>query len=106
MVLYRGEMTAEDWQRILSPSRLIRTEISTLIGLLVKQSIDYSVPTPLVLRDYVLKTEALLKELHHRMGAVMMSSLKLGVHNDAALAPPSQGEMMREPIFYGGESAY
>ena len=44
MIHYSGEMKADDMQHLFSSSRLIRTETSTLIGLMLKSEIDYAVP--------------------------------------------------------------
>ena len=46
MIRYSGEMKAEDMQHLFSKSRLIRTETSTLIGLMLKNPIDYTLPSP------------------------------------------------------------
>lgn len=94
MVGYEGEMTAEDMQHLFSMDRLVRTEISTLIGLLIKGKINYSLPTPVVMQNYLEKTEALLQEMHNSMSAKLAEN------------PLTSGAALREPIFYGGESAY
>lgn len=39
MIHYSGEMKAEDMQHLFTKSRLIRTETSTLIGLMLKSPI-------------------------------------------------------------------
>jgi hypothetical protein len=36
MIFYCGEMKPEDTRHLFSPTRLIRTELSTLLGLMVK----------------------------------------------------------------------
>ena len=46
IILYAGQMTEADMREMFSPSRLIRTEINTLIGLMVKADIDWALPTP------------------------------------------------------------
>jgi hypothetical protein len=69
MIRYSGEMKAEDMQHLFAKSRLIRTETSTLIGLMLRQEIDYTLPTPPVLEKYVQTTEALLEEIHRAMSA-------------------------------------
>lgn len=69
MIRYSGEMKAEDMQHLFSKSRLIRTETSTLIGLMLKNLIDYTLPPPAVLEKYIETTEALLEEIHQAMSA-------------------------------------
>jgi hypothetical protein len=63
VVPYVGEMKPEDMQHLFSYTRLIRTEQSILKGLLIKQEIDYTLPSPKVLQEYLAKTESLLEEL-------------------------------------------
>lgn len=102
---YQNEMTADDMRHLFSPNRLIRTEISTLIGLLIKQEIDYSLPHPAVMQEYVDKTGSLLEELHQSMKAIVIEEVKsenTGQENFKQFT----GQALREPIFYGGESAY
>lgn len=104
-ITYAKEMTPEDMAKSYAPGRLIRTEISTLIGLMVKGEIDYTVPKPTTLQRYLDKTKELLEELHWSMMAPMMASFKSSSAGPA-LRPFGQGAVLREPIFYGGESAY
>jgi hypothetical protein len=47
--------------------RLLRTEITTLIGLMVKAAIDFTPPRPDVLEQYVERSDRLLADLHHAM---------------------------------------
>jgi len=106
VVRYAREMTEEDLQRLFSPSRLIRTEITTLMGLMVKAEIDYALPAPEQFQQYVTKTEGLLEELHEGMSHAMFGELTKEVIADPSFRPFDSGQAMREPIFYGGESAY
>lgn len=106
MILYSGEMKAEDMQHLFSKSRLIRTETSTLIGLMLKSPIDYTLPPPLVLEKYIEATEALLEELHRAMSASFWQDIDPTKIGEAGFNPFTNGAALREPIFYGGESAY
>lgn len=106
MILYADEMKAEDMQHLFSKSRLIRTEISTLIGLMLKHDIDYGLPTPPILEKYINKTEALLEEIHHSMSAAFWGQFDPTKIADKDFNPFTSGAVLREPIFYGGESAY
>ena len=67
IVKYGEEMTAEDMQQLSSAGHLLRTEISTLIGLLIKQDIDYTLPAPGITPQYITRTDELLEELHRAM---------------------------------------
>jgi len=99
---YGDVLESDDYLKNHSPDRLIRTEISTLIGLMARAPIDLSLPTRDELETYLNRTEALLEELHY---AVAMPFAK--DRGDRPNSNPfSSADAMREPIFYGAESAY
>ena len=106
MIPYSGEMTSEDMQHLFSTTRLIRTETSTLIGLLLKCDIDYKQPSPDVMLGYISRTDSLLEEMHLSMSEPFFTSMTPGKIIDKHFPPFSIGAVLREPIFYGGESAY
>ncbi len=106
MIPYSGEMKAEDMQHLFSRSRLIRTETSTIIGLMLKHEIDYTLPAPKTLDSYVKTTESLLEEIHHSMSAAIWASFDPVKISDKDFNPFTSGAALREPILYGGESAY
>jgi hypothetical protein len=60
IVTYRDELTAKDLAPLYSMTRLVRTEISTLIGLMVRAPIDFTLPVPDVVQHYLNRTEELL----------------------------------------------
>ncbi|WP_390331548.1 nuclease-related domain-containing protein [Undibacterium arcticum] len=93
-------------QHLFSMTRLIRTEISTLIGLLLKNDINYCVPAADVMEQYLEKTEALLEEIHQSMLGPWRAALDPKKVTDKGSKPFTNGAALREPIFYGGESAY
>ncbi len=99
-------MQEADMQKLFSPSRLIRTEINTLIGLMVKAEIDWKVPSPQILQEYIDTSEKLLEELHHGMSSAVFTGLTKEALETGSFNPFMSGEALREPIFYGGESAY
>ena len=103
---YRREMRAEDMQHLYSRSRLIRTEMSTLIGLMVRSRPDCDAPPPANAAAVAARTEALLAELHDTMTRPWGDAFRAGIE---AGGPPEEwrtGDAMREPIFYGGEGAF
>ena len=102
-VPFDEEITAEDTSFMFSHSRLIRTETTTLIGLMMRAPIDFTLPQPQVVSEYIEETEKLLEELHKVIGSPMISLLRSG-QTDPTLF--SSGKLLREPIFYGAESAY
>lgn len=93
-----------DMRELLAPSRLIRTEINTLIGLMAKAEIDWTLPEPKALQTYIDTSQRLLEELHWSMSEPMVAGLKETITSGAD--PFARGNVLREPIFYGGESAY
>jgi len=93
-------------QHLFTKSRLIRTEISTLIGLLLKNDIDYNLPVPAVMQDYISRTESLLEEMHQSIFQPVRASLASQKIAEKDINPFTSGAMLREAIFYSGESAY
>lgn len=112
VVLQTGELTEEALAAARGPERTVRTEFSTLLGLLLKHSIDFAEPSPDDLRRLIDRTGELLEELHACLNQPMMAALKravMEVHSGAsreAANPFLQAEVLREPIFYGADSAY
>lgn len=106
IIRYSGEMKPEDMRQLFSRDRLIRTEISTLIGLMLKRDISYEIPAPDVMQTYIEKTEELLEELHWSMSSALFVRFdpKNVIGEDFDVF--ADGAALREPIFYGGESAY
>ena len=106
IVGFRDELKAEDMAKLFSESRLIRTEVTTLIGLMMGAPIDFNSPAPTIVSSYIERSEALLKELHE---VILEPAKKAISSNDTAAQIPNlfkSGEILREVIFYGGESAY
>lgn len=106
VIYIKGYLQPSDMDRMFSRERLIRTELTTLIGLMAKRPVDLS-PQPFdVVERYVERTDVLMRELHDAMSyltfATMFEAMKVGTE------PPDlwRGPGMREPIFYGTESAY
>ena len=62
-----NELSAKELAAKRSQSRLIRTEITTLLGLTMRSSIDFYLPSPEILSDYINRSYALLEELHQTM---------------------------------------
>jgi hypothetical protein len=91
---------------LYSTDRLIRTEISTLIGLLIKGEVDHTLPGPAVVQQYLDKTEALLQEMHEAMASVAFTGVETKRPGESGITPFTAGLALREPIFYAGESAY
>lgn len=106
LVMYNDELNPDDMAPLFSNDRLLRTEITTLLGLMVRQDLDMSVPTVEVLGELVARTDTLMLELHHALSRPMMSALKDQAMSASNTGAAWNGMSMREPIFYGTESAY
>ena len=101
-----GELVAKDVSERPTPSGLIRTEITTLIGLMMRGPIDFALPEPQVLSQYLERSEQLLAELHKAMLPPAIGILQVGGDAPGGVNPFSSGQILREAIFYGAESAY
>jgi len=99
------ELEAKDLNNLFGFDRLIRTEISTLIGLALKGPMDLSLPAPNTLQQYINGTEVLLREIHDTMTAAFFAHLTPEKIQEG-FPPFTAGDALREPILYGGESAY
>lgn len=64
---YDDTLTPEDMRQRFSKDMLVRTEISTLIGLACKKQLNIDLPSPEVIQRYIDKTNSLLKEIHQSM---------------------------------------
>lgn len=105
-IKYADKMEVEDVLQQYSMKRLLRTEISTLVGLALKGDFDTENPPPSVIQTYIDRTESLLQELHNSMMLPFMQSIDPEKINKENFNPLKNGSMLREAIFYGGEAAY
>jgi SEC-C motif/Nuclease-related domain len=111
-VTFDGNMESEALAASYAPGRTVRTEFSTLLGLLIREPIDLSEPTPAEIQALFDRTGTLLNELHERLAQPMWDSIietAKAMQEDGAERPASpftSADVLREPIFYGGGSAY
>ncbi|RWH78769.1 MAG: prepilin peptidase [Mesorhizobium sp.] len=110
LIRFAGDqITEDDVQHQYSHAQLLRSEISTLIGLMAKGNIDTSIPKPATLQNYIDQSEALLHEMHMSLQKPWLAAFEVMARNPGKanhIDPFSTAEGLREPIFYGGESAY
>ncbi|WP_250888420.1 SEC-C metal-binding domain-containing protein [Pseudomonas sp. RC3H12] len=106
LVSFQGEHKASDLEHLFDRKRLNRNEISTLMGLMMLQPLDLAVIDEATLRSYASRTDELLAELHEAMTGQAVGELISQAEQGAPMDDFWQGAMMREPIFYGTESAY
>ncbi|WP_394681431.1 SEC-C domain-containing protein [uncultured Comamonas sp.] len=105
-ILIKGELKPADMDGLFSKGRLIRTELTTLIGLMVKKVMDLAEPSPEVIQGYIKRTGVLMEELHNAISYPMFATMLEAVKAGSPPPNPWHGPGMREPIFYGTESAY
>ena len=103
---FKEVLTSDDLVKMYSDSRLIRTEVSTLIGLMGKAPIDFALPAPEALSTYIETAERLLDELHRSMSKPMFEGMTPALAANPEFNPFANANVMREPIFYGNELAY
>jgi hypothetical protein len=102
-----GELRADNYAKLFSFERLIRTEISTLIGLMLRAPRDLACPDQKTLEQYLKSTETLFKELHEALIEPSKAAMIAAMADPSKSANPFTGAAaLREPIFYGAESAY
>ena len=100
------ELTADYLINKFSAETLLRTEISTLIGLMIQNEISLELPPPNIIQTYIDRIEILLKELHEAILEPMMDIFTKENINNPNFKPFTKGEILRESFFYGPESAY
>jgi hypothetical protein len=109
VVGYGASLKGDDYAKLFSLDRLIRTEVSTLIGLMVRKPRDLGMPDSKTLEGYIKRTENLLGELHEVLNEPVKAEMKKAFA-DPKMAkdfnPFANAAALREPIFYGSESAY
>jgi hypothetical protein len=107
-ITYKDAVTAEDMLPNYSQERLIRTQLSTLFGLLVRHEIDFAYPGAHLIQSCIDRSNTLLLELHHSLARPMREEMLAMAQGQAPLAanPSARGAFFREGIFYGAESAY
>ena len=94
-VRYADKIAGDDFHEAFADDHLIRTELSTLLGLIMKSPIDFTIPTPDEFGDLGARTLGLLEELHASLSAGMLPAPQ----DDGSLkaADFSQGAVLREP---------
>ena len=105
-IFFNDKLKAEDMVHMFSRSRLIRTEITTLIGLMMRAPIKFTLPPPKRFSRYIEQSQKLLAEMHEAMITAAKKHINLENAAETGNSPFMPGEVLREPIFYSGESAY
>ena len=104
------EFKKEDFGKLYERERLIRTEIEILVGLFLKGDRNLHIPEPSHIQAMIERTDALLAELHEAILAPaqsdFISAFEKHTAGDEVENPLGKGSMLREAIFYSGESAF
>ena len=106
LIIYTNPLSQEDIENSQSDNALTRTELSTLIGLMVKGKVNYTCPRCEALKTYVEKTSDLLNELHSVIREQSFPLDNFKKLSDSTFDPFSQDGCFREAVFYGPESTY
>jgi hypothetical protein len=96
----------DDFNESFGKDHLIRTELATLLGLIIKQKIDFTIPSRNRMVELGTRTLILLEELHVSLAGPMRPSPETAADDDFKKIDFTRGTVLREPIFYTGESAY
>lgn len=100
------EITSDDVYRSYNPSKLIRTELSTLAGLAVKGEFKIVLISPEEILQLTKQTDHLMKELHEVLSSSFKGVNLAGNPIHPVENPFKKAKAMREPIFYTAEAAY
>lgn len=106
VIYIKDKLKPSDMDHLFSWERLIRTEVTTLIGLMAKNPLNLSQQPFGVVEGYVQRTDILMKELHDAISYPMFAAMFDAMRGGTEPPDPWHGPGMREPIFYGTESAY
>jgi hypothetical protein len=68
MIFYKDGLKADDMQVLHRRGRLLRSEFNVLIGLMIKEPIDYTIPPLQIQKNLVESSDRLMRELHDSIG--------------------------------------
>ena len=105
-IRYADMVTSEDMHQRFSKDWLLKSEISTIVGLACKKQLNIDLPSPEIIQGYLDQTDSLLEEIHQSMISpreYIFDPSKVDVQD---FNPFRDGLVLREVIFYSRESAY
>ena len=103
---FHGGLKTEDLSHYTSPERLIKTELSTLHGLILKAGYDTTEISSEKLTQYIESAEQILKGIHD---AIKESGMRDFTHDKIPTSMESffsKKDVVREFIFYSAEQAF
>lgn len=112
-LFFADEVKPQDHARENHFEVLIRTELALLMGLMVQEQFEFSVPEPETFQSLIERTHALLSELHSSVLAGAMPMVKpdgtdgsVQKYVEEMSGRMGTGQFLKETIFYSAESAY
>lgn len=105
-IRYSDQMSAEDFLETYSTDKLIRSEFATILGLIIRKPLNLSMPEPSELQQMIERTDALLEQLHQSFMPSLTSVFEQCRGGEDKSAILGSGAVLREAVFYSGESAY
>ena len=108
MIFQKTEsLTPHDIEGHLLKQPLIRTEISTLLGLMVKGKIELKLPSPDNMSNMITSSEKFLEKIHKSMlKDCNLEHLIRKTPEKNSSNPFADAKILRETIFYARDSAY
>ncbi len=106
VIYVKGKLKPSDMHRLFNGERLTRTELTTLIGLMAKNPLVVTQKPAHDIEDQIRRTDVLMKELHDSIAYPLFDAFHEAMKAGTEPPNPWHGPGMREPIFYGSESAY
>lgn len=103
---YGEKQAPDDLDETMSSERLLRSELSFLTGLMVKNQLDIDWPSAKVIQEYIDRTTLLMQELHKSMAIPFLVTAETMQFNLQEGNETFAGKAMREPFFYSSESAF
>ncbi|MDC5808831.1 SEC-C metal-binding domain-containing protein [Vibrio europaeus] len=104
---YSDHIKSDDLAKFSDASRLIRTEISTIQGLILKSGYSVDAIPDELFDEYVAKIDSLMLEIHHGLGKEMKDSFNhLDVGDKGRKDFFSFTAAIRESVYYASEPAY
>ena len=110
VLLSTGSFTSEEFAPVYDKSRLLRTEINLLLGLMLTKELNDSWPGAITVAGMAAKSLSLMEELHQAVlkpgHTEFLRSISAFQSGEDVEEPFGKGMFLREAIFYGPESAF
>lgn len=101
---FGNEITPDDMAKSYVATRLLRSEFVTLQGMMIQSDVAADMPDTETFHSYVDHTIHLMGELHASFNKPMTQFFDT-IESSSTDSPFTHAQVLREPIFYGGEAA-